>query len=223
MNSWDWNGAEREHRLAIAIDPGYPDAHERLSVLLTYLGRDQEAMAEQNLALQLNPLGGQLNANLGLLHYYAGRHDEAIEALERTVERDPTNPSAYMLLAWVYPERDRFEEAVAAAWRYMELGGQRPDALSALGFALARAGRRSQADSILRVLETRAKQEYVPPSEFAIVNVGLGRSDQVIAWLERGFRESDPKLRRLKVDHRFDPVRADPRFQDLLRRLGLSG
>ncbi len=222
MNAWDWRSAEREHRRAIAMNPGYADGHERLSVLLAYLGRDREAMIAVTRALQLNPVASQPNANVGLFHYYARRFDQAIEALRKALELDPTNASAYLHLAWVYPERGMHNEAIAAAQKYIALAGPQPDALSALGYAYAEAGNRTQAQKLLRDLEDRSKHEYVAPYELAIVCVGLGETEQALAWLEQGFRRHDPKLRRLKVDRKFDPLRTDPRFQDLLRRIGLS-
>jgi serine/threonine-protein kinase len=222
MNSWEWQGAEREHRQAIELSPSYAEAHERLALLLAYLGRDAEAMAAVTRALELDPLSRQITANVGVLHYYGRRYDTAIEALERAVELEATNAAAHLGLAWVYATRGGHAKAIEAAESYRTLAGPVPDALSALGYAYAMAGKRSEAQREVAELTQRARTEYVAAYEVALVHVGLGEVEQALRWLETGFREHDPKLRRLKVDPKFDPLHREPRFQELLRRIGLG-
>jgi tetratricopeptide (TPR) repeat protein len=218
---WDWAGAEREFRRAIELNPGYATAHQWYGELLSSLGRHEEALAEIKRAQQLDPLSLIINTSSGWILLGAGRDDLAIEQLRKTLEIDPNFARAHGDLGMAYLRKGNFPEAVAEFQRAATLSSNIIDYQSGLGHAYARAGKHTEARKLLYELKEHSKQRYVSWYDFAAIYAGLGEKDQAFALLEKAYEQRDPKVTWAKVDPSLDPLRSDPRFQDLLRRIGL--
>jgi serine/threonine-protein kinase len=220
LYAWDWAGAEREFKRAIELNPNLAAAHAFYSFYLGLVGRPDQANAEIKRARELDPLSPQVNAWVGVQLLLARQYDQAIEALKRSLELDQNNPNATRVLGDVYGAKGMYAEAIATYQQVIKLGGNTPGTQIYLGAAYAKSGEREPAQAILKRLET--KTEYVSPGELAVLYVALGERDQAFASLERAYVVHDSQLQSLGVDPFFDPLRSDPRFKDLLRRVGLS-
>lgn len=218
---WDWSGAEREFKRAIELSPGYASAHQWYAILLAFLGRWDEALAEARESRQLDPLSLIINRDLGAILYLARDHDAAIEQLRKTLEIDPTFAQAYVTLGMAYLAKGRATEAVAAGEKAMALSGGDTYSLAAVGRIYGSAGKRAEALKTLEALAERSKTRYVSPFDVAQIHVGLGDHEKSLTWLERAYREKSAALGYVNVSPFFDSLRPDPRFQDLLRRLEL--
>ena len=215
----DWSGAERECRRALALDPNYGFAHQTYAYFLSARGRHAEAIAEVRLSRQLDPLAPRISANVGWILYYAREYDQALEALNRALELEPDHAQAHEYLGQVYLQKGRYVEAIAAFKRASEMEPQNQEFMSNLARAYAVAGNRAAARKLLGELQQASKRIYVSPISFAQVHLGLGEKDQVFAWLEKAFTERTGQLLNMTIDPGSDPLRADPRFQDLLQRM----
>ncbi len=219
---WDWPGAEREFRRAIELNPGYSTAHQWYAELLSELGRHEEALAEIKRAQQLDPLSLIINAASGKILLYAGRDDLAIEQLRKTLEIDPNFAHAHHFLGYVYVRKGAFTEAIAEFQRAISLSPNLTQYKAGLGHAYARAGKSAEARKLLSELKEESKRRYVSWSDFAAIYAGLGEKDQAFACLEKAYEQRDTKLvTRGSLNPLLDPLRSDPRFADLLRRIGL--
>jgi TolB-like protein/DNA-binding winged helix-turn-helix (wHTH) protein/Tfp pilus assembly protein PilF len=216
----DWQGAEREFKRAIELNPGYANAHHWHALNLDEMGYVDESVAEINWALELDPLSMIINANVAVILYHARRYDQAIEQLRKASEMDSKFPpvQAQALLGMVYEQKGMYREAIAELQKCAGSSEVYPYSLGALGHAYAVTGERSKALKIVEQLKALLKQRRVDPRAMAEVYVGLGDKDQTIAWLEQVYREGSYGLR---ADPRFDGLRSDPRFQALLARVGL--
>ena len=212
---WNWSEAEKEFRRSLDLDPNYAEGHRAYAVYLLMLDRPEEAVSEARHAQQLSPLDETINNELGTALARAGRYDEAITQLQKTLERIPKSQRAYAGLAEVYAKRGDWSRAIAT---YEE--GRPGPAAPWLGYMYAVSGRRPEALHVLAALEKRAQQQYVVPQSFAVVELGLGRADQAMAWLEKAYEERG--FEALGFPLLSDLLREDPRFQDLRRRMGLA-
>ena len=218
---WDWSAAEREFRKAIELNPNYASAHHWYADYLSAVGRHEEAVAESKRALELDPVSPIINAWLGWRYFFARQYDAAIEQYLKTLEMDPTFVPAHLVLGQGYEQKSMPEKAIDELKKAVSLSGGSSLYVSSLAHAYAIAGRRSEAEMLLRQLNERARHTYVPAFHIAIIYAGLGQKDQALVWLEKGYQERSAGMVWLKVDPRFDFVRSDARFQNLLRRLGL--
>jgi DNA-binding winged helix-turn-helix (wHTH) protein/Tfp pilus assembly protein PilF len=219
---WDWGAAEGQYRRALELDPNSADAHLAYAHLLSNTGRHTEALAEAKRARELDPLNLRSNALEGQFLNHAGRTDEALARLRKTFELDPNYLLAH-LFAWsAYVEKGMYVEAAAEARRARELNDLSAQPGAYLGYALAKSGRRREALAELEGLLELLAERYVPPYLVALVYHGLGERDEALAWLERGFEQRDPKMVFLLVEPKWNNLRDDQRFQDLLRRVGLK-
>jgi len=216
---WDWPGAEREFKRAIELNPNYATAHHWYSDHLEIVGRHDEAIAEIKRAQQLDPLSLTINAVAGLRFHTARRYDQAVEQLRKTLEMDPGFAVAHGWLGQAYEQKGQYEDAIAEHEKAREGLPGTAYALAALGHAYAAAGKRNEALRILTDLNERRKTTYVSPYAIGVIHVGLGQEDRALEWLERAYEDRDSWLSWLKADPRLDPLRSDPRFQDLLRRM----
>jgi TolB-like protein/DNA-binding winged helix-turn-helix (wHTH) protein/Flp pilus assembly protein TadD len=220
---WDWAGAESEFKRAIALHPRYPTAHQWYAAhYLTPKGRLEEALAEMIQARDLDPLSLVMNSFMGATLYLAGRRDQAVEQCVKTLELDPNFGVARWHLGLALVQEGRFEEAIVELNKAVTLSGGSPLMKAALGHSLAVSGRRGEAMKILTELQKLAERSYVSASEIAAIYAGLGERDQTMAWLEKAAVERAFHLVYLKVRPEFAPLRSDPRFADLLRRIGLA-
>jgi len=220
---WDWAGAESEFKRAIAINPRYTTARQWYAAhYLTPNGRLEEALAEMSRARDIDPVSLVVNSFMGATLYFAGRRDQAVEQCFKTLELDPNFGVAHWHLGLALVQADRFEEAIAELNKAGALSGGSPLMKAALGYAYAVSGRRGEAMKILTELQKRAERSYVSASEIAAIYAGLGDWDRAMAWLEKAADERAFHLVYLKVRPEFAPLRSDPRFADLLRRVGLA-
>jgi len=216
----DWSAAESGLKRAIELNPSYPVAHQWYALLLSSLGRHDEAIAEAKRAHELDPLSLQSDAQVGLHYYFARQYDHAIQRLHQTLELDPNFPPAHYWLGIAYLEKGASQEALEALQTAVRLSGSsglfEPDLARAYGLT----GKRDAARRILGELQELSRKKYVPADSIAIIYIGLGDKNRALEWLEKAREESCAgSILLLKVAPWLDPLRSDPRFQDLLRRM----
>ena len=218
---WDWPGAEQEFQRAIELNPDYPTAHQWYAEYLSEMGRHAQALAESEQARKLDPHSLIISAGVGKILFEAERTDEAIAQLKKTMAVEPNFAHAHSYLGKAYLRRQMFSEAVAETERAAALSGRIADYLGGLGHAYARAGRTADAHRVLDELKQRSTQRYVSWRDIAVIDAGLGEKDEAFAALEKAYEMHDSGIVFMKVDPLFDPLRSDPRFPALLRRIGL--
>jgi serine/threonine protein kinase/tetratricopeptide (TPR) repeat protein len=219
---WDAGEATREFRRAIELNPNYATAHHWYgNQVLLYTGRFDEAIAEMKRAQELDPLSLIVNADVGDTYFYARQYDKAIEQLLKTIEMDQSFYYARYELGMAYEMKGDYQQAIAAYKQARQLNTD-PRVLALLGHAYAASGKRDEALKALNQLKEIAKQQYVPAYHFVIVYVGLGDKDRAFQWLEQTYQERTSRMTILGVDPFLDPLRSDPRFTDLVRRVGLQ-
>lgn len=218
---WDWAAAEEHFKRAIELNPNYPVARYWYSQYLQRMGRFDEAITEAKRAQALDPVSHNANAHVGMALYRARRYDEAIEHLHKALEMDANALDAHIFLGFAYVERRRHEEAIAEFQRAVTLSGRNPSLLGLLGYGYAVAGKRGEARAILKELDELQTRQYVSSLEIALIYIGLEEREQSFAWLEKAYHEQAWALGFLKVEPVFDPLRSDPRFTELMRRVGL--
>ncbi len=218
---WDWNGAEQEFGRAIELDPNYPTAHHWYAYDLAALNRMREALNEIWRAQQVDPLSAIISTDVAEFLYYAGRYDQAIQQAKAALEIDPQFLMAHSLLGEIYGEQHRYSEALAEGKRAVELSGGSPWMLARLGRTYALSGDRSQAEQVLRQLVELSAKRKGMSGKIAGVAAALGKNDEAFAAVQKACEERDGGLMLLKYDHTWDLLRSDPRFQELVRRVGL--
>jgi TolB-like protein/DNA-binding winged helix-turn-helix (wHTH) protein/Tfp pilus assembly protein PilF len=217
---WDWPGAEREFRRAIELNPGYATAHQWYAEILSEQGRHEEALAEIKRAQQLDPFSLIINAVSGDALRSAGKYDLAIEQLRETLKIDPNFAHAYFHLGMTHLRKGAFAEAIAEFQRAATLSPNVTDYKGGLGYAYARAGKRAEARKVLDELKERSKRSYVSWFYVAAIYAGLDEKDHAFACLEKAYAQREQGLVVMNREPMFDPLRSDPRFTDLLRRIG---
>lgn len=219
---WDWPTAEREYKQALELNPGYAQAHNWYAGYLTYTGRFDEGIAEATRARELDPLSLPLNNALAGRLLAAGRYDEAFLQAHKTLELDDHFAPAHQTLGWIYLHTGKQNEAIREFQNALELSGAADNDLKLdLGFAYAVSNGQDEARKILAQLEQAQQQGLVPSGSIGIMYGALGESDKAFMWLDRAYDERDPQLTYLKAGRRFEPLRKDPRFGQLVRRVGL--
>ncbi len=221
LYSWEWADAEQEFNRAIALNPNYAPAYSWYGIYLAARERIGEALARMYRAREIDPLSPHISQNVGWVLMYAHQYDEAIEQYKRALELDPSFLFARLRLAGAYQQKHMFHEAVGEFEQAIDISNRSPSALSGLAHAYAVNGRASEARQILKELLQSRDRRYVNSSSIAAIYLGLGEKDQALDWLEKAYQEHSYQNVFLKVDEEFAPLRSDPRFQDLLRRLGL--
>jgi len=216
---WDWRNARREFEHALELHPGYPTGHQWYSELLTASGEFERAIAEAHRAHELDPLAAILGTTLGDAYFYARRYDEAEHWLRRTHELEPGFVHVMNDLGRVMSESGRYDEALMAFDAAHAMSGGNPIASVGRAYTLARAGRHDEARATLTYLEAESTRRYVSPHAIAAVLIGLGEYATAIDWLERAYREHDRALVWMNVHPRLDPLRGDPRFDAIVRRV----
>jgi TolB-like protein len=218
---WDWPGAERELKRAIELNPGCAAAHQQYGYYLMAVGRSDEAIASYRRALDLDPLSLVISAQLGFAFYTARRYDAAVLQLRSTAALDSTFYYLLPFLGLAKAQTGDLEEAVSVLGRATRLvdNGQ---TLAQFGYVLARAGKQAEARRVLATLAERARRDFVPAYDVALVHIALGSTDQAFEWLSSAVEQHSEMLIMLKVDPALDPIRSDPRFGNMLRRVGLG-
>ena len=224
QQEWDWATAEREYRRAIELNPSYPIAHMWYAMYLYGLQRFEEAVVEAKRAQQLDPASAWVNTWAGATYLISGRNEEGMASLQKALEMDPRYSDANLVRARTYVADGAYQKAVAELQQALTLkGGREPLVLGALAHAYARAGQRIQALKLvdeLKRIEIEADQ-YVPPFGLVWAYAGLGDNDHAFSWLEKAYEMGSDRIVWLNVDTLLDPLRSDPRFDDLVRRVGL--
>ena len=218
--SWRWAESEKEFKKAISLNPNYPTAHHWYEILLRSVGRLDEALAEIKRAQELDPLSPVLEVNIGAVYVMKGDLDSAMERSRRLVALDPNFPLAHQISGSVYLKQRRYAEAIAE-FQQNVANDRSAYSLSYLGHAYAMAGRRDEALAVMKELDGKYNKRESLAQYQAAVYAGLGDKDQAFAWLEKGFQDKNGSLDFVVMEASFDPLRSDPRYGDLLRRMGL--
>ena len=219
FREWDWAGAEKEFKRAIELNPGYAAAHSGYGEYLVAAGRFDEALREMNRAAELNPLSPLTSLALASRFYYARQYPQAIEQSQKTLAMDANFVAAHDLLGRAYERKGAYPEAIAELRKALELSDDDSNELAALGLAYASSRQETEARKTLAQLKERSQQTYVQPMWLAVIHLALGEKDQAFDWMQKAYDDRSAWLVYLKVDPLFDPVRADPRFTGLLRKV----
>lgn len=219
--TYDWNMREADRRFerAIELNPNYATAHQWYGGELGATGRFDQAIVEGKRAVELDPLSLIANVELAATYGYARKNDEAIAQLHKIIEIDPTWYLAHMVLSQTYSYEGKFAEAIAEGEKARALDDD-PAVLSYLARAYALAGNRDEALKLVAEMHELAKQRYVPAYGFGFAYAAIGDKDQAFQWLERSFQDRAWEISYLKVDPALDSIRSDPRFNELVKRVG---
>jgi len=216
---WDWASADREFKRAIELNPGYATAHHWYAWHLIVLGQNDEAIAEMRKAENLDPLSLIISADIADALLIAGHYDESMQQSRKTLEMDPNFALAHYQLGQAWVQKRMYNKAIAELQKAIELSGNNSLFASNLAYAYAVSGRKDEAVKILNDLKNR-EHHSSNFCEIALIYVGLGEKPQAMEWLEKAYEARfNPSILKRPA---FDPLRSDPRFQDLLGRIGLS-
>jgi len=223
---WDFAGAEQEFKRALELNPSDADVRHEHAHYLMAMGRLAESQAESRRAVELDPVGDGLNSCLCWHSFAARDYDEAVRLAAKFLKSQPDDPWERTILGWTYEQKRMPEQAVAEFKRAVEITKGDPFFgdpffVAALGHAYAVAGNRREAEKILQTLSDRAKESYISPFDVALIYAALGEKDKAFALLDKAVAERSTFLVYSKWEPRLDPLRSDPRFQELLRRIGL--
>ena len=218
---WRWAEAEREYKRAIEINPNYATAYHWYSILLKDLGRNDEAARMIMKASELDPLSGAIGCNISMIYQMQNNHDASIKNSLKLIELDPNFGRAYEYLGLSYFKAGKKEEAVRTMEKAVELTKRQNVVLSELGFLYGAVGKRTEAIAVAKELEDKYARKEAAGHEVAAVYSGLGEKDKAFEWLEKDFQNRDSRLNTFRWETQFEPLRDDPRFRDLLKRMGL--
>jgi len=218
---WDWEGAGREFRRALELDPRYATAHQWYAFWLTARGRLDEALVEAHTALELDPASVSIRRSVGWVYYYARRYDQARYHMARAVAMNPTAAETYRVLGLLLAQQDQWNEAERVLREGMTLPGAATYTTAALGYVLARAGKRTEAEGLLAELEDQRRRDYVSPVAFATLYLGLDDHERALDWTERALEERRGWLAYLRVNPLLDPLRGQARLEAMIQKLGL--
>ena len=219
---WDreWADSERLYRKAIALNPGYATAHHWLSTdFLALVGRLDEGLAEIEIALELDPLSSIIRDGRVSFSIMLRRYDEAVRGYQELIEFDPTFYKAYTQMGRAYAQLGRYSEALAMLQKGRSLAGDVPNVMAAIGQVFGLSGDEASARGVLAQLTARAQDRYIPCTCFALVHLGLGEKERALEWLEKGCEQRDLPMAMAKVHPIYDPLRGEPRFQNILRTM----
>lgn len=217
----DWAGAESEYQRAIELNPRVPLAYQRYGSFLVYSGRFEEAMVEYQTAEELDPLSLHINLSLAASFYLTRRFGEARQRLRNMLELDGDYSPAHFILGCVHTETGNYGDALAEFQKVSQLEATCYLGVSYTGYVCALSGQRRKAEAVLKNLREASEHSYISPYAFALIHAGLGERDQALFWLERLYEDRNDWLMWLRVIPEFDGLRSDPRFTELLRRIGL--
>jgi DNA-binding winged helix-turn-helix (wHTH) protein/TolB-like protein/Tfp pilus assembly protein PilF len=220
--SWDWGPAEQEYEKGLKLNPNYATAHQWYGFYLMSVGRLDASVQELKRAQELDPVSIEINSDLGAVLTFAHRPDEGIKYFKAALEMDRNFIEAHAGLGLAYVEKGELDQGISELERARELSHDRPDVLATLGYADAIAAKTADATTILTQLRAMPKENNVSPCYLAEVLVGLGEKEDALAALETAVVQRDAGLSSLKANPIFDPLRSEPRFQNLLVAIGLK-
>jgi TolB-like protein/Tfp pilus assembly protein PilF len=219
---WDWEGAEREFRRALELNPGSASSRLRYATFLSLRGRFEEAIVEMKRAQELDPLSLSIQNTAGVILFLNRQYDESIEQLRRVLEMDPNLITTHLYIGETYFVKGMYEEAIAAFQKSLALSGGSPFAVGWLGMAYAYSGQKDEALNMLGRLDELSKERYVSAFNFGIIYMGLGNEDKAVEYFERAYLDRDPLLIYGKVHPIADSIRSHPRFAEILKKMGLD-
>jgi Tfp pilus assembly protein PilF len=218
---FDWAAGEREDRRAIELDPNYAEAHHQLGYILMWRGRFDEALVEMRRASELDPLSAGITNDIAFPLTYEGKYDAANDQYRKALELDPNFDVARWGLGWTAIEADKLSEAIPELEKVQS--SESPPFFAAwLGYAYALAGERGKAEAVLADLNQISTHRFVSPFCPSLIYLGLGNKQQAMDEMEKAYEARSQFLVALKVDRMFDPVRSDPRFIELLKKVHLD-
>jgi len=218
---WDWPGAEKEFKRSLDLNPNYATAHQWYADYLIVMGRGEEARASVKRAHDLEPVSLPISVALAAASYYTHEFDQAIDQSRRAILMDPQFVGAHVVLGRADEQKGAYAEAVAELQRALQLSEGDSNELAALGHAYALSGNRGEAQKALADLLDRSTRTYVQPMWIAAIHTALGNKDEAFQWLRKALGDRSVWLIYLKADPIFDSLRADPRFVDVVRQVGL--
>jgi TolB-like protein len=216
--NWDWATAAKEFNRAQELNPNSASIHERYAVYLERMGKLPEALAEVKRGVELDPVSGRSFRNAGFTYYFSRQYDQALPLIRRAQALNVSLPEYVFPLGDIYAEKGLYAESIS---EFLKLG-DKPHALGHLGNAYARAGKVDAARKTIAQLEEHVRKEGLGRYEIALVYAGLGERSEAFKWLEESYKAHDEGLTNLRIDPCLDPLRSDPRFDGLLRQVGLS-
>jgi len=222
QDHFDYGLAELQLKRATELNPNYATAHHWYGMLLCAMGKFPEAEAAMRKAQELDPLSTIINANVGWLYFIAGDNDRAIQQLRKTLDMDSNFSVGHHYLGIVYGQKAMYKEALEEFQRSDMLSGGGAFNTAQSGYIYAVWGKRAEAEKIIAELKRQSKNSSVSPWGIALIYTGLGESDQAFEWLDKAYNDRAFDLQYAKVDPRFATLRSDPRFQKLLKRMGIA-
>jgi tetratricopeptide (TPR) repeat protein len=217
---WDWTGAEKGFKRSLELNPGYTSAHDQYAWFLTLMGRYPEAISEFERATQLDPLSAVFAGELPVPYIFQGQYEKGIELEQKAMDLDPNFFMIPFGLGRIYSLKGNYSKATELFKKSFELGNS-PISLGWLGNCYGLSGNKSEALKVFEQLKELSKQRrYVSSFYYALICIGLGDKDQAFQWLEESYRDKDPFMAFLKVDPSLNPIRSDPRFSNLMKRVG---
>jgi TolB-like protein/Tfp pilus assembly protein PilF len=217
----DWPAAGKHFVQALTLNPAYSSTHTFYALYLSSLGRSEEALEVAKRALDLDPASPAVSHSLAVQLYLARKFDRAVEQTNHTLEMDANFAISYAVLGEVYLAKGMYREGLPALEKYSTLSRRSATSLAFLGYSYARLGEREEALRMIEELKAASKQNLVPALFVALVYAGLENKDQAFIWLDKAYEERFNRLAYLKVEALWDSLRSDPRFADLLRRVGI--
>jgi tetratricopeptide (TPR) repeat protein len=219
---WHWTEAEEEFKRAISLNPNYPTAHQWYAGYLQKKGQFDSALREVKRALELDPLSPIINDHVAWIHLLKNDLNPGIEQCQRNLELNPNFPGTHYLLGLAYFKQRRYGDATAEFEKAVELSGRAGQWLCPLGYCYAAAGKRAEALAVLKELEGKYARGEALGQHLAGVYAGLGEKDRAFAWLERDFERRSGYLPTITFGLSFEGIHDDPRYADVVRRMGLS-
>ncbi|MGE5735784.1 MAG: TPR end-of-group domain-containing protein [Acidobacteriota bacterium] len=221
-SEWNWSGAEDELKRAIALNPSYSMAHRIYAAVFGSTGRHHEAVQQINEAMRLDPLSLPNNAEVVRTLYYARNYDQAVWQGQKALQLDANYSRTYFWLGRVYSQKGMHREAIAAAEKILESMPDSTLGLTEMAYSLAAAGRQTEARQILGRLEERSKSTFVPAYNLAVVHIALKDNQVAMRYMQEAFKNREWPMVVLAEEPRLDPLRKDPRFQEILAKLNLQ-
>jgi DNA-binding winged helix-turn-helix (wHTH) protein/TolB-like protein/Flp pilus assembly protein TadD len=219
---WDWDAAEDQFKRALELDPNSPDTHQFYAHLRSNTGRHAEALAEIKRARELDPLNLRINSLEGMFLLHAGQTDEALARFRKTLELDANYRLAVMFSARAYSENGMFAEAIAATNKAKEISADSSETVAFGAYALAKTGKLAEARAARDEMLEASKTRWIPPYNFALVYNAVGESGKALDHLEKAFAEKDVRMVFLKVEPKWDNLRHEPRFIEMIKRMNLE-
>lgn len=219
---WDFKGAEAEFRRALELNPSDADIHHHYAHYLMAMGRIGESEAETQRGVELDPMGDGLNSCLCWHSFAARDYERSLNLARKFLASQPDNFWEHTILGWTYEQKKMPEQAIREFRQAVDATGGSPLFLAALGHGYAMAGRKADAEQVLHTLSEKSKKAYVSPFDVALIYTALGEKDVAFSWLDKAVNERSTFLVYSKWEPRLDPLRSDPRFKELLARIGLN-